>query len=105
MDTLKETTIATLRAIGIKNFKNKFESNLMTNHIAIHQNICHGKPHIAGTRIMVSQILELLAAGKTFSEIRSEDYFPDITSEDITACIEFANNLVLNEDVEYAVEY
>ena len=75
----------------------------MHNHIAIHPNICHGKPYIDGTRIMVSQILELLAAGKNFSEIISEDYFPDITSEDITACIEFANNLVANEDVEYVM--
>ncbi|MBI3385758.1 DUF433 domain-containing protein [Candidatus Gottesmanbacteria bacterium] len=31
--------------------------------------ICHGKPVIAGTRIMVWQILELLEAGKTNEEI------------------------------------
>ncbi len=33
--------------------------------------ICHGKPVIAGTRIMVWQILELLEAGKTKEEIYS----------------------------------
>lgn len=32
---------------------------------------------------MVSQILDLLAAGKTPEEIVSDDYFPDITLEDI----------------------
>jgi len=31
--------------------------------------ICHGKPIIAGTRIMVWQILELLEAGMTKKEI------------------------------------
>lgn len=73
------------------------------NRIGIDRNIVHGKPHVVGTRIMVSQVLELLAAGKTFAEIRSENYFPDLTDEDISACIAFANQLVLNEDVEYVV--
>jgi hypothetical protein len=43
-------------------------------------------------------VLELLAAGKTFQEICSEDYFSDLTREDIAACIEYANKLVANED-------
>ena len=78
--------------------------NIMNYRIATNPVICHGKPHIEGTRIMVSQVLELLAAEKTFQEICSEDYFPDLTAEDVTACIEFANQLVLNEDVEYVTE-
>ena len=76
----------------------------MNNRIAISPKVCHGKPHIAGTRIMVTQVLELLAAGKTFDEIRSEDYFPDITSGDIAACVAFANKLVINEDIDYVME-
>ncbi len=31
----------------------------------------------------------------------SEDYFSDLTIEDVAACIEYANKLVANEDVEY----
>ncbi len=57
--------------------------------IVVSRNICHGKPRIAGTRIMVYQILDLLAAGKTIAEITT-DYFPDITAEDVLACIEYA---------------
>lgn len=76
----------------------------MPNRIAVNPKICHGKPHIAGTRIIVTQVLELLAAGKTFQEICSEDYFPDLTQEDVAACIEYANKLVANEDVEYVVD-
>ncbi|MBI5215455.1 MAG: DUF433 domain-containing protein [Ignavibacteriae bacterium] len=75
----------------------------MNNRISVNPTICHGKPHIVGTRIMVSQVLELLSAGKSFGEICSEDYFPDLTAQDITACIEYANKLVVNEDVEYVV--
>lgn len=67
--------------------------------IVVSRDICHGKPRIAGTRIMVYQILDLLAAGKTIDEITSEDYFPEITADDIMACIAFASRLVRNEDI------
>ncbi len=63
--------------------------------ISVRADVCHGKPCIKGTRIMVAQILDLLEAGKSFQEITT-DYFPDITVEDIRACIRFANQLVQN---------
>jgi uncharacterized protein (DUF433 family) len=71
--------------------------------ISVRGQVCHGKPCIAGTRIMVTQVLDLLEAGKDFTEIRT-DYFPDITDEDIRACIRFARQLVQNEDVHFAEE-
>jgi len=67
--------------------------------IAIDKNICHGKPHIIGTRIMVHQVLDLLAADATIEEIIEED-FPDLTRDDILACIAYANKLVRDEDIE-----
>ncbi len=48
---------------------------------------------------MVSQVLDLLAAGISPSDIVSEDYFPDLTLEDVRACVAFANRLVKNEDI------
>lgn len=66
--------------------------------ITIDPKVAHGKPVIAGTRIMVYQILELLEAGKTFEQIIA-DYFPDITKEDIRACVRFANELLKNEEI------
>lgn len=66
--------------------------------ITIDPEVVHGKPVIAGTRIMVYQVLELLEAGKTFDQI-IKDYFPDITKEDIRACIRFANELLKNEEI------
>jgi uncharacterized protein (DUF433 family) len=47
-----------------------------------------GKPCIRGMRITVTDILEYLASGMTTQEILSE--FPDLTSEDIMACLAFA---------------
>ena len=70
----------------------------INQRISIDKNVCHGKPHIRGTRIMVHQILDLLADGATPQEIIEED-FPDITLEDIHACIRFANQLVCNEKI------
>jgi len=52
---------------------------------------------------MVAQVLDLAAAGKNFSEITS-DYFPDLTADDIRACLEFARDLVENEDIHVVEE-
>ncbi len=42
---------------------------IVEDRIEINPEICHGKPCIKGTRIMVTIILEWLEAGKTFDEI------------------------------------
>ncbi|MBI5472866.1 MAG: DUF433 domain-containing protein [Ignavibacteriae bacterium] len=47
-----------------------------------------GKPCIRGMRITVSDILEYLASGMTESEILED--FPELTQEDIRACLAFA---------------
>ncbi len=62
--------------------------------IVVSRAVCHGKPRIAGTRIMVHQVLGLLAAGKSIAEITSGDYFPDITTEDVRACLAYARRAV-----------
>lgn len=69
----------------------------LSERIVVSQNVLHGKPRIAGTRIMVYQILDLLAAGKSIAEITSDDYFPDITAEDVLACIAYASRVVQND--------
>jgi uncharacterized protein (DUF433 family) len=47
-----------------------------------------GKPCIRGLRITVSDVLEYLASGMTEAEILAD--FPDLTSDDIRACLAFA---------------
>lgn len=75
----------------------------MFERIIVDPKICHGKPVIRGTRIMLWQILDLLGDGLTFDEIIN-NYFPQLTKEDIKACIEYANQLVKNEEVFLAKE-
>ena len=47
-----------------------------------------GKPCIRGLRITVYDVLEYLASGMSEAQILAD--FPDLTSEDIRACLAFA---------------
>ena len=47
-----------------------------------------GKPCIRGLRITVYDVLEYLASGMSADEILRD--FPDLTREDIRACLAFA---------------
>ncbi|HEV7224118.1 MAG TPA: DUF433 domain-containing protein [Pirellulales bacterium] len=47
-----------------------------------------GKPCIRGLRITVTDVLEYLAGGMSVAEILAD--FPDLTEEDIRACLAFA---------------
>lgn len=61
-------------------------------------NVLRGKPRIKGTRIPVSLILGYLAAEKSLAEILAE--FPDLTREQVTACLDYARELA---DFEIAI--
>ncbi len=60
----------------------------LLDRITIDPEIVHGRPHVRGTRIRVSDVLWLLASGAGESEIL-EDY-PFLTSQDISACLAYA---------------
>ena len=53
--------------------------------------VLRGKPRIKGTRIPVSLVLGYLAAGNTVEKIIEE--FPDLTREQIAACLDYAREL------------
>lgn len=61
----------------------------MMNRIVVNPNIHFGKPCIAGTRITVQNVLELLNDGLTFREI-VQDYYPELQMSDIRACLQYA---------------
>jgi uncharacterized protein (DUF433 family) len=60
--------------------------------------ILGGKPCIAGTRIPVTMILELLEDGLSFDDIL-RDYYPQLSVADIKACLEYATRVLNNEEV------
>lgn len=58
------------------------------DRITVTPDVRSGKPCIKGTRITVYDVLEYLASGMTEDEILGD--FPDLTREDIRACLAFA---------------
>lgn len=69
--------------------------NKLIERIVSDPNICNGKPCIKGTRIPVHIILDLLAAGKNFEGIKKA--YPNITDEDVRACLNYASVLADEE--------
>jgi uncharacterized protein (DUF433 family) len=57
-------------------------------HITIEAGKRGGKPCIRGLRITVYDVLEYLASGMSEAEILQD--FPDLTQDDIRACLAFA---------------
>ncbi len=62
----------------------------MTEGISIDPAVCHGKPVIKGTRVLVSTILGALAGGDS-REMIVDDY--DVTMEQISATLQFASEM------------
>lgn len=56
--------------------------------ITFNPNQCGGRPCIRGMRIRVKDVLELLAAGVSETEILRD--FPYLETDDIRACLEYA---------------
>lgn len=59
--------------------------------ITVNPSICHGKACIKGTRIMVSVILDNLAANVSPDELLKS--YPSLTIEDIHAAVSYAAEL------------
>ena len=63
----------------------------LLERISVDPLVCHGKACIKGTRIMVSVILDNLAAGISQDEILKS--YPSLKPEDIQAAIAYAAEL------------
>lgn len=66
--------------------------------IFVDPQIHFGKPCVAGTRIPVQSVLELVREGLSFETIL-QDYYPDLDAQDIQACIQYAIDVVAAEDI------
>ena len=73
----------------------------MTDRIAVNPRIHFGKPCVAGTRIPVQSVLELVREDLPFADI-IRDYYPDLEPDDIRACIQYAMDVVAIEDIHLA---
>lgn len=74
----------------------------LLKRVSINPKICHGKPCIRGTRIMVSVILDNLTAGVSRDEILKN--YPTLQIEDIDAALAYASEVVRERIVPIPVE-
>lgn len=56
--------------------------------ISVDHDVCGGRPVIAGTRMRVTDVLEMLAGGSTPLEIVED--FPYLTEQDVRAALAYA---------------
>jgi uncharacterized protein (DUF433 family) len=68
-----------------------------TDRIEVNPAICGGKPVIRGTRIMVRNILGMVAGGYAIDKILTS--YPDLTAEDVAAALEYAARVVDEDQV------
>lgn len=69
----------------------------MNELITVDSNICSGKPVIRGTRIMVKNILEMVAGGYTVDQILKA--YPELTQEMVQAALAYAAGVIDEEQV------
>ena len=62
-----------------------------TKYIAIDPNIRFGKPYLKNTRITVADVLDCMASEMSSEKILAG--FPELTLEQLTACLEYAVDL------------
>ncbi len=74
----------------------------MEGRIAVDPEVHFGKPCVAGTRIPVENVLELVREGVSFEDI-IRDYYPDLDLDDVRACVQYAIDVITAEDIHVTV--
>jgi uncharacterized protein (DUF433 family) len=70
----------------------------LSERIVFDPAVCHGKPVVRGTRVVVANVVGAVAAGEARREILQD--YPSLTEADVRACLEFAGRLTAMEGLE-----
>ena len=73
----------------------------MHKGIEVRSGVHFGKPCVQGTRITVRDVLELVREGIAPADI-CRDYYPDLSLDDVRACVQYAIDLITLEDIRLA---
>lgn len=79
------------------------QAKLLGRYIVADPKVCHGKPTFRGTRIMVWQVLEMLADGLAWESI-IEQCHNSITKDAIAEAIKLSSEAVLKHTDEFVIE-
>jgi len=69
----------------------------MNDYIVVDPEICSGKPVIRGSRIMVKNILGMVAGGYTVEDILQA--YPELSQESVQSALEYAAMVVDEQQV------
>ncbi len=72
----------------------------LIKRITIDPEVCHGKPTVRGSRLMVATVLELMASDMTVDEILVD--YPALEVADIKACLQYAAMLAKFQSIPLA---
>jgi len=67
------------------------------DHISLDTAVLAGKPVVTGSRLAVDFIVGLLGQGWTEADVLRN--YPGITHDDITACLQYASEILQSEKV------
>ena len=56
---------------------------VLNDRIEMNPAVCHGKPVVRGTRVLVSQILGALSGGDSIQDVLAD--YPSVSAEDLSA--------------------
>jgi uncharacterized protein (DUF433 family) len=73
------------------------KGEIINGFIVVDPKICSGKPVVRGTRIMVKNILGMVAGGYTVDRII--EAYPELTREMVQAALEYAASVIDEEQV------
>ncbi|MCP4373883.1 MAG: DUF433 domain-containing protein [Deltaproteobacteria bacterium] len=77
------------------------KQKMIGRYIVTDPEICHGKPTFRGTRIMVWQVLEQVAAGMAWETIEDE-WRGKVTKDAIAEAVRLASQAFIEHADEYA---
>jgi len=83
--------------------KQNTEAKLLGRYIVTDPKICHGKPTFRGTRIFVSDVLEMVAEGVVWETI-IEQWHHSITPEAIAEAVKLSSEAFLRHADEFVLE-
>jgi uncharacterized protein (DUF433 family) len=78
------------------------QAQVLGRYLVADPEICHGKPTFRGTRILVADVLDQVAAGLAWETI-VEEWRGSITQEAIAEAVRLARQAFLEHAAEYGV--
>jgi len=70
----------------------------LSERIVFDPAVCHGKPVVRGTRVLVANVVGAVAAGEAMQEVLQD--YPSLAEADVQACLEFAGRLTAMDGME-----